>query len=106
MTPEASIKAQISHALRQLGWYGRPMIMGRIPGRTNPMKGIPDQLWIKDGRVVFIEVKAPGGVLSEEQKDFIREWTRYGGEVHVVYSLKDCLRGLGYVVDKTPSVSK
>jgi len=48
-----------------------------IPAQT---KGVADLTAIKDGQVYQIEVKAPGGRQSDNQKEFQREWEARGGK--------------------------
>ena len=40
--------------------------------------GIPDLMCLKDGKVIFIEVKQPTGILSELQKLRIKQLTDLG----------------------------
>lgn len=91
-TPEAQLKKDVYKFLRASGWYVRIIAVGVIPGRTNPSKGLPDCVCIKNGRVIFLELKSPKGKISEEQEEFIADWTFKGGEVYVVRSLEDAKR--------------
>lgn len=54
-------------------------------------RGAPDRLFVKDGRVLFIELKRPGELCgtSANQKRVIRELHEHGAEVHVIDNLKD-----------------
>ncbi len=45
--------------------------------------GIPDLICLKDGKVIFIEVKQPTGVLSELQKLRIKQLSDLGFECKV-----------------------
>jgi hypothetical protein len=45
--------------------------------------GIPDLMCLKDGKVIFIEVKQPSGVLSELQKLRIKQLTDLGFDCKV-----------------------
>lgn len=54
-------------------------------------KGFPDLFAIKDGRVCFIEVKAPGGRVSSEQINFIEQMTRRGCVAGVAYNVDDAI---------------
>lgn len=54
-------------------------------------RGAPDRLFIKNGRVMFVELKVPGDIdeTSANQKRVIREMLAAGAEVHVIDNLKD-----------------
>ncbi len=45
--------------------------------------GIPDLMALKDGKVIFIEVKQPSGVLSELQKLRIKQLRDLGFEFKI-----------------------
>ena len=64
-TPENMIKKQVKDYLNVRGWYHFPILqqLGSYPG-------ISDIIAIKNGRVLFIEVKSAKGVLSPAQKRF------------------------------------
>lgn len=52
----------------------------------------PDRLFIRpDGHVIWIEVKRPGGVLSEGQKAMIDDLREHKQSVFVCYSVEDAL---------------
>lgn len=53
------------------------------------MKGISDLIAVKNGRVVFIEVKTPRGRLSEYQEQFAENLRGHGGEYMVMRSPGD-----------------
>ncbi len=106
-TPEGQIKEDIKKFLEASGFYLRSIVIGQIPGRKNPSKGIPDYMCIKRGRVIFFEVKTKTGVVSEDQEKFILNWTSKGGEAYVVRSVEDVqkvLKGLG-LDDKPISIT-
>jgi hypothetical protein len=97
MTPEGLIKKQI------MDWLSKqprsicrvwPIQIGRIPGRTNHSKGISDILGLWMGRGLAIEVKAKGGRLSPEQKEFLEGWRESGGIAILAYSLDDVIQAL------------
>lgn len=50
----------------------------RKMGKFTP-KGVADILGIYKGKPLAIEVKASKGVVSSDQKDFLREFTQNGG---------------------------
>lgn len=97
-TPEGLIKADIKKLLESCGFYVRAVVVGQIPGRRNPSKGLPDYICIKRGRVIWLEVKTETGPIRPEQAEFIREWTFKGGEAYIVRSVDETikvLKGLG-----------
>lgn len=64
---ESKKQANLIKRLEKKGWYVIKLI------QTNK-NGIPDLIAIKDGwKVLFLEVKAPNGKLSELQKYRIAE---------------------------------
>ena len=54
-------------------------------------RGAPDRLFVKNGRVMFVELKRPGELeeTSANQKRVIRQLLSAGAEVHVIDNLKD-----------------
>lgn len=64
---------------RKVQWIGR--------------RGAPDRLFAKDGRVLFVELKRPGGKTSANQDRELAELSAAGVEVHLIDNLKD-----GYAV--------
>lgn len=52
-------------------------------------RGAPDRLFVRGGRVVFCELKRPGGDASRNQVRVIRELREAGAEVHLIDNLKD-----------------
>ena len=47
--------------------------------------GVPDRIAVRDGRVLFVEMKQTDGVLSPIQKAQLAKIVREGKAVHVVY---------------------
>ena len=56
------------------------------------MKGISDIIALKDGRAIFIEVKAEKGRVSPEQHEFARKVTLAGGTYVIAKSIDDVQR--------------
>ena len=61
---------------------------------TPPPKGVPDRTAIKDGIVLYVELKCETGRLSENQKQFHEHIRAHGGNIEVVYSKNDVTRAL------------
>ena len=51
--------------------------------------GVPDRIFICDGRVFFVEFKKKGGTERVSQDGVINDIRKNGGEVHVIDNLKD-----------------
>lgn len=59
---------------------------------TGLPKGFPDLFAVKDGKIIFIEVKSKNGKLKEEQKKFIKTMNDfYNTNVTVCYCIEDVL---------------
>lgn len=58
-------------------------------------KGFSDLIAIKDGRICFIEVKAPGGKVSSEQRNFLDQMKHRG-----------CIAGVAYNVDEAVAIAE
>lgn len=56
-------------------------------------KGLSDLTAIKGGRVIWLEIKKPGGKLSDYQKAFRDAINMHGGEYYVIDCL-DCIMAL------------
>lgn len=61
---------------------------------TGLPKGFSDLFGFRhsDGRIFFIEVKAPNGRVSPEQKNFIKQMRRCGAIAGVARSAEDALK--------------
>ena len=84
MTPEGAVKKQICEWLelkRTFFWI--QVSGGKFGGRRYSSRfirvGVSDILGMWDGTLLAIEVKAPGGRVSDEQKKFLREVEEQGG---------------------------
>ena len=73
---ESKIQTKIKKKLEEKGY----LVVKLIKTSCN---GIPDLMCLKDGKVIFIEVKQPTGVLSELQKLRIKQLTDLGFECKV-----------------------
>ena len=68
---ESIVQTQIKKALEASGWW----VTKLLQTSTN---GIPDIMALKDGRAIFIEVKKPGGKVSDLQKYRIDQLKKLG----------------------------
>ena len=74
---ESKIQSQIIKKFERAGW----MVVKLIATNTN---GIPDLMCLRAGRVLFIEVKRPGGKLSELQEYRIRKLREQSFQVLII----------------------
>ena len=88
-TPENLVKKEIKDYLDVTGWFHFPISQG-----LRSHKGISDRIAIKNGTVLFIEVKAPGGLLSADQKEFRKKIEINGGIYIEARGYKDIERYL------------
>lgn len=95
---ESDIQRDILQYLKKAGifhWRTPNLTYGK---RKNIVtKGVADILALFAGKLVAIEVKKPGGILSEDQKTFHAEILRNGGLSLIAYSTQDAVtffRGL------------
>ena len=57
---------------------------------TSPQRrSVPDRLFLKDGRAVFIEFKRPGGRLTAGQTRELRKLQQAGFMAEVAWSVED-----------------
>lgn len=83
---ENDIKLQVKQYLSLKGWFSFPLTAG-----MGSYKGASDRIAVKDGRVLFIEIKKPGGKQSENQKIFQANLENVGGEYILVKCLEDLI---------------
>lgn len=84
MTIEDDIETKVVHEAELAGWFVRKL--GWV-GRTSA----PDRLFIKKGRVVFIEFKAPGKDANPTQAKEHDRMRDKGAEVYVCDSIREAL---------------
>ena len=85
MTREIEIERPACAYAESRGWWQAKMVS---PG----LRGVPDRVFIRAGRVLWIEFKAPGEDATEQQKKRHREMRAHGAEVHVIDNLADARR--------------
>lgn len=84
---ENDVKKQVKDYLSVKGYFHFYMLAG-----MGAYKGIPDIIAIKNNRILFLEIKRPGGLLSEHQHQFQLNINRHGGEYYIVRSLDDLMK--------------
>ena len=83
---EVDIKNQVKDYLSLKGYFHFHILQG-----LGAFKGIPDRIAVKDGRVLFIEVKKPGGKQSMDQVIFQNEIGIAGGEYILITCFEDLI---------------
>ena len=58
---------------------------------TGAVVGRSDLSAIKDGKISFIEVKKPGGTISPDQLNFIKQMQAKGCTAGIVYSVEEAI---------------
>jgi hypothetical protein len=88
VTRESDIEAYFVKRVKEAGGLQRKFIS---PG----VRGVPDRIAIFEGRVMFVELKAPGKFLRADQ---IREHDRlraHGADTYVI----DCEESVDYFIE-------
>ncbi len=84
-TTETDIRKQLQDYLGWRGWHVHYNLAG-----LGSYPGISDLTAIKNGRVVWVEVKKPGtGKQSDKQKQFQVDIEAAGGEYVIARSIED-----------------
>ena len=83
---EANIKRQVKDYLSLKGYFHFYILQG-----LGAAKGIPDIIAIKNNRVLFLEIKRPGGKQSKYQKQFQADIEGQDGEYYLIKSLEDLI---------------
>ncbi len=81
---ESDILKQARDYLEMKGWFVIRVQQGLVCH-----KGISGLIAVKNGKTYFIEIKVPGGILSEYQKNLQKEIWDHGGEYIVIDSMED-----------------
>lgn len=82
---ESPIEEWVASRAEKAGWYCRKM-------KWIGVDGAPDRFFAKDGRIVLIEFKTPGGKARKRQKEEHHELLAAGVEVHVADNPLTALR--------------
>jgi hypothetical protein len=86
--PEDVIEATVCNKAEAAGWLVRKVSW---PGRRAAM----DHVFVRDGRTVWIEFKAPGKEPDELQRREIGRFLDAGADVYVIDNVRGGLRVLG-----------
>lgn len=82
--PETPIRRDIRDFLRLHGWKVTRIVQSAL---SEP--GIPDLVCTREGQTCWIEVKRPGGRLSEAQEQWLQDLEDHGGHFIVARSVDD-----------------
>lgn len=94
--PEGRLQLRIQKALKVK--YGRGIFVFKVHGSALMMTGLPDLIGVVKGRFFAIEVKMPGGQVSERQS-YVHSLIRAaGGTVAVSRSVTDALEVIDEVI--------
>ena len=104
-SPEAQLQRAIVQHYRQRAAPGvfmfavpnggyRRQIEAAIMKATGTVAGVPDTIWIRNGRVFAIELKAEGGRLSDAQLATMAKMREAGAVVAVATGIDEALRKL------------
>jgi hypothetical protein len=100
MKKESELQKEIIEFLKSNGWFvirNHTQGIRYTKGRgTNPNKGIPDLLAVKDDNYVWIEVKTLEGIVSVYQIAWIKNVRNYGANVLIadcVDDVREYIRG-------------
>lgn len=91
---EISVEGTVVGIAEAQGWFVRKIVW---PGH----KGAPDRVFIKDGRVVWIEFKDRGKPAHPLQARKHREMAAAGASVYLCDNVKDAAKILGLVLPRT-----
>lgn len=75
MTLESSIEAAAVRKAEARGWW-------QIKIMRASKRGVPDRLFLRNGRYVWIEFKQPGKEPTRQQRLRANEMRAHGAEVH------------------------
>ena len=84
---ETDIRRQGRDYLRIKGWFVFYVLQG-----LGAYRGIPDLIAVRDGRVLFIELKTARGRQSDHQKKFQADLEAAGGEYILCRGADDLLK--------------
>ena len=78
---ESSIERKLVQGIKKAGGL---CMKFTSPGR----RGVPDRIILIYGKILFVELKAPGGELSELQRVMISNMRFHGARVEVIDSVE------------------
>jgi Holliday junction resolvase len=88
MIRERDIERKACDLAKEAGWLVFKFV-------SPAQRGVPDRIFIRQGRIVFIEFKAPGARPTKLQWRMIERLRDQGCEVHVCDSVESACDALG-----------
>lgn len=88
MKTESEIEQKHRRIAMENGWFVEKI-------EKTSRGGFPDRFYAKNGWVILLEWKRPGGVVSKQQKLRHEQLRKAGVEVYVVFSIEEANRILG-----------
>ncbi|PKM70132.1 MAG: hypothetical protein CVU86_07045 [Firmicutes bacterium HGW-Firmicutes-11] len=82
---ESSIERKLVQGIKKAGGL---CMKFTSPGR----RGVPDRIILINGKILFVELKAPGGELSELQRVMISNMRFNGARVEIIDSAEKVYR--------------
>lgn len=79
---ESKVESDIREFAEKRGWWQCKFVSPSV-------RGVPDRIFIRAGRVVFIEVKAPGKKATRQQEKRHADMREHGAEVYVFDNAED-----------------
>ena len=83
------MKRAVKDYLNATGWFNFHVLQG-----MGAYKGVPDRIAIKNGIVLFIEVKQPKGKQSDNQIGFEKDIWQAGGHYILVKCIDDLIEAI------------
>lgn len=87
MTRERDIESKAVKWAKDHGWLVYKFV-------SPSQRGVPDRVFIKDGRIVWVEFKAPGKTPTQLQAQTIRKMQAQGCEVYVCDNVESAINAL------------
>lgn len=81
MIRERDIESKVCELAKRAGWLVYKFV-------SPSQRGVPDRIFIRQGRIVFIEFKAPGAMPTKLQWRMIERLRGQDCEVHVCDSVE------------------
>jgi hypothetical protein len=86
---EKDIEKKVTKYAQSLGWIPYKFV-------SPEKRGVPDRIFIRDGKIIFVEFKRKGNPLTSLQK---HEWKILSDNKMEVYLIDNCSDGKGLFDD-------
>ena len=78
----------------------RNKVNGKFMKYAGMVSGVADLTFLHGGKVYFIEMKTPAGVMSDNQKKWSSNIKSFGYEYYVIKTLESFMELINYIVKK------